>query len=182
MEKVSFKIRGMTCVSCSRGIEQSFVNRKGVEEVSVNFASGNATVRFDRNKIALNDIYKTIEKKGYVPVKENLPKASFKISGMHSDHCAGVIKNILAKSKGVLSSEVNFVNAYAKVSYDDSIIKAEEIKKVIDDAGYEAWLLSREERDLGQEEKMEEKELVLLRKKINHCCCFCRSYCLFSYD
>ncbi len=166
MEKANFKIQGMTCASCSRGIEKSFADHLGVEKISVNFASGDASIDFDKNKISLNDIFKKIENKGYTPVDESMQKVVFKIMGMHSDHCVMVIKNALMKLKGVFSSELNFANAYAKVNYHSYLVTAEEIRKTIEDAGYKAWLLSSKEDSFQKEKEMKKRELTVLKRKL----------------
>lgn len=65
MSKDILKINGMTCAACAARIEKVVGKMDGVEEISVNLATEKATVSFDADKTALNEIKDRIEKAGY---------------------------------------------------------------------------------------------------------------------
>jgi len=67
-----------------------------------------------------------------------MTKKKFKIEGMGSEHCAGVVKNAVEKLNGVTKIETNFNNGSAIVEYQSEAVKISDIKKAIDDAGYNA--------------------------------------------
>lgn len=63
--KKTFKIEGMHCASCAQNIENSLKRLNGVIEVNVNFASSQATIKYDKTKANQKEIKKVIEGLGY---------------------------------------------------------------------------------------------------------------------
>jgi len=57
---------------------------------------------------------------------------------MHCESCAKTIEKALLKEKGLISANVNFPIEKAIIEYDPEKIRAEEIKRIIKKAGYEA--------------------------------------------
>ncbi len=70
IEKVSFKIFGMTCALCSAMIESSLENMDGMTKVKVNYATEKAILEFENTKIDYSDIQKAIHHLGF-SVAEN---------------------------------------------------------------------------------------------------------------
>lgn len=50
--------------------------------------------------------------------------------------CAAKIQGILRKSKGVKEAEVLFNSSKAKVTFDETVVESEEVKKIIEAVGY----------------------------------------------
>lgn len=67
-EKTTIKIKGMTCSACSRAVERSLGKMDGVSEVSVNLATEKAAIKYDPEKVSLEEIKDRIKKAGYEPV------------------------------------------------------------------------------------------------------------------
>ena len=166
MEKINFKILGMTCASCVKGIEGTLKNQDGVISASVNISNESALVEFDEEKISKGKIFKLIVDMGYNSIDENLREVEFKVIGMGSDHCAIVIKKSLESLEGVSNVESNYSNSYAKASYDASKLKASDLKKAIDGAGYEAIIIDKDDDVYSIEKKAKEKEVKVLKIKL----------------
>ena len=64
-KEVTIPIGGMTCAACSARIEKVVGRIDGVESVSVNLATEEATVLYDAQKVKLSAIKQSIEKAGY---------------------------------------------------------------------------------------------------------------------
>ncbi len=62
------------------------------------------------------------------------------VMGMHCQSCANGIERALRKTEGVSEAHVNFAAGQATVTYDGSSVSPEELKKAVEDAGYEAEL------------------------------------------
>ncbi|WP_104706146.1 heavy metal translocating P-type ATPase [Helicobacter bizzozeronii] len=75
MKRAHFYIEGMTCSSCSSGIERSLGRKKFIQEIGVDLISKKASVLYDESQASLEDIFKQIEKLGYTP-KSKLEKSS----------------------------------------------------------------------------------------------------------
>jgi Cu+-exporting ATPase len=65
VETVTLPIRGMTCASCVKRIEDALRKKEGVLEASVNLATEKAAVRLNPAETSVADIKKAIEDAGY---------------------------------------------------------------------------------------------------------------------
>ena len=63
-ERVTLALEGMTCASCASRIERKLNKLEGVE-ATVNYATEQATVRFDPARVALEDLIGSVEAIGY---------------------------------------------------------------------------------------------------------------------
>ncbi|MEG0843042.1 MAG: heavy metal translocating P-type ATPase [Romboutsia sp.] len=63
--KKNYKVTGMTCASCSKAVERVVGKLDGVQSISVNLATEEATINYDSSKVKLTEIRNTIEKTGY---------------------------------------------------------------------------------------------------------------------
>jgi len=64
-----FRIAGMTCAACAKGLEASFRNLAGVVKADVDYKAGQAVVTFDAAKQSADSLSKFVTKCGY-QVKE----------------------------------------------------------------------------------------------------------------
>ncbi len=63
------QVEGMTCTNCAMSVRKR-LEKQGMEQVDVNFASGE--VRFENNtNIPITNIAESIEELGYVVIKPN---------------------------------------------------------------------------------------------------------------
>ncbi len=166
MKKISFKILGMTCASCVKSIEKTLNNQNAIKNISINFVAESANIEFDESKISQKEIFKLISKMGYNPISKDLKEIEFKVIGMHSDHCAGVVKRALESLYSVTDVETNFANSYAKAKFDSSKLNSSDLKKAIDDAGYEAIIIEKDDDAYSLEKKAKAKELKALKTKL----------------
>jgi Cu+-exporting ATPase len=72
IEKLTFKIEGMTCASCAATIEHSLKKHKGVNSVNVNLATEKAYLDIDSNQTNKEKVKKVINKLGYKAIDEYL--------------------------------------------------------------------------------------------------------------
>ncbi|MCE1245909.1 MAG: heavy metal translocating P-type ATPase [Firmicutes bacterium] len=78
---------------------------------------------------------------------------SFPVSGMSCASCVRRVEQAIMKTPGVESAAVNLATESATVVYDCSLSGSDEIKKSIEDAGYEVILPSQVQDDLKADEK-----------------------------
>jgi copper chaperone CopZ len=62
---VLIRIDGMHCHKCERAIQGALVAKEGVHEVEVDFATGQASVLFDRQRISVKELMEAVEEVGY---------------------------------------------------------------------------------------------------------------------
>jgi len=65
MENATLKLRGMSCASCARSIEDAINSVPGVNECNVNFGAEQATVDYDPRKTDLQAIQEAVDAAGY---------------------------------------------------------------------------------------------------------------------
>lgn len=89
-------------------------------------------------------------------------KKIFKISGMHCASCALNNEKALAKTKGMISANVNYATKKAMVEYDENILTEKDVKDVIKKNGYdveeENMKMMNEGHDHGAHEHKHEGE------------------------
>ena len=59
------RIEGMHCHKCERAIQQALTQYPGVHEVEVDFASGQASVLYDRSAVTVKQMMDAINAAGY---------------------------------------------------------------------------------------------------------------------
>jgi P-type Cu2+ transporter len=85
MKTSVIEVRDMLSVLSVQGVEERIGDVPGVESVTVNFAAGSATVRYDETRLDIADIKSDVRQRGYD--EEAAPAASGKsVSRGHHDH------------------------------------------------------------------------------------------------
>ena len=69
LKRIKLEIEGMTCSNCAAGVKKHLLS-KGLEDVNVNFSSGEVSCNID-NLQNQNDVENIIQKLGYLIVKPN---------------------------------------------------------------------------------------------------------------
>ncbi|KPK96160.1 hypothetical protein AMJ80_01520 [bacterium SM23_31] len=165
MKSKEIIIKGMHCASCVARVEKSLKNVKGVRDAVVNLATNKATVQFDKTVPSLAELEKAVKDAGYTPVTSETPDTGhviFKVVGMQSAHCEGIVTRTVKDLKGVKRVTASFGNSTAVVDYDPAVISKSGIKKAIDGAGYKAVEHGSPE---DSEEAERRREITTLRNK-----------------
>ena len=144
----------MSCATCSGTIEEAVGKLDGVREVDANFATDEAMVEYDSDRVSLAEIYAAIEEAGYDPERAT---RTVEIGGMSCATCAEANKEEIEGVSGVLSANVNFASDEARVEYAPGATDLQQVYDAIEDAGYEPV---REEDDGdSKEESVAEREV-----------------------
>ncbi|ACJ16323.1 heavy-metal transporting P-type ATPase [Thermococcus onnurineus NA1] len=162
--KLTLKVNGMTCAMCVKTIETALKELDGVKDARANLNSENVYVDFDESRVSLNQIIKTIEELGYQVVREKRD-AIIKIGGMTCAMCVKTIEVALKELPGVLDAQVNLATEKAKVSYDPSLVSIEDIKRAIEEVGYQFLGVEGEESH-DVEKEIREKHMMEMKKKL----------------
>lgn len=62
---VVLRIEGMHCHKCEQTIQKALASLSGVHEVEVDFASGQASVLFDRAAVTVSALMESVTEAGY---------------------------------------------------------------------------------------------------------------------
>ena len=68
-KEIIIKITGMSCVMCSGAVTKALQNQQGVLECMVNFATGDASVKYDDELVSVNQLESIIIQTGFGVVK-----------------------------------------------------------------------------------------------------------------
>lgn len=161
-----FTVTGMTCASCAQTIEKAIAKIPGVTNAVVNFASNKATIEYDHTKVDDKVLITAVQATGYKLIDQSLMAGEFKVIGMGSDHCAGVVQKALATLPGVSDIKTSYANGSATFMYDPNLVKLSELKKAIDDAGYEAVVIESGDNAYEKEKTAKEHEVTVLKTKM----------------
>ncbi|MBN1763445.1 MAG: copper-translocating P-type ATPase [Methanomicrobia archaeon] len=143
-KKAEFKIAGMTCATCATTIEKSLLGQEGVADAQVNLGTETATVDYDATKVNLVDLENAVVGAGYEVIHE---KATLKIGSMTCAMCVKTIENALGSLDGVVSVTANIGAEKAYVTYNQRIVTIADMKKAVEDMGYQYLGVAGEEAE-----------------------------------
>lgn len=162
-KSAELKIAGMVCAACSSAIEKALGNLEGVYHAQVNLATEYATVEYDPEKVGLVDLERTVKDAGYDVIDEHVV---LKVGGMVCAMCVGALEAALKKLDGVIDARVNLAAEKAYVTYNPRMTGLPEMKKTIEDAGYQYLGVAGEEVYRDLEKEAVEKDLKEKKRRI----------------
>jgi Cu+-exporting ATPase len=128
----------------------------------VNLATETATVEYNPDKVKLSDLNKAVTDLGYAVINEKLV---IKIGGMTCAMCVKTNEEAIRKLDGVISAQVNLGAEKAYVTYNPKIVTVADMKKAIEDVGYQFLGVEGEETE-ELEKKVKAKSLKEKRNRI----------------
>ena len=154
-KKAELKISGMTCAMCATTIEKSLLSQDGVADAQVNLGNETATVEYDAAKLKLIDLEKAVTDAGYEVIND---KVVLKIGGMTCAMCVKTIEDAIKRLDGISSVTVNLGAEKAYVTYNPKMTTVADMKRAIEDAGYQYLGVAGEETE-DLEEVARERDL-----------------------
>ncbi|WP_292424645.1 heavy metal translocating P-type ATPase [Methanoregula sp.] len=133
-KKADLKITGMHCATCAVTVEEALANVKNVTKAQVNFGTETARVEFDPSKVSITDLEKAVRDAGYEVTNRDVV---LKVGGMMCATCVQTIEAGLRALPGVVAANVNLGNEQAYVTYNPSLASVEDMKRAIEDDGYQ---------------------------------------------
>jgi len=157
------RVGGMVCAACTAAIEKALRNLDGVLQARVNLATEIASVEYDPQRLSLFDLERVIRETGYEVIDE---KIVLRIGGMVCAMCVGALEIALKKLDGVVDVHVNLAAEKAYVTFNPRMVGLADMKKAIEDTGYQFLGTAGEEGGTDQEKKMLEKDLAEKKRRI----------------
>ncbi len=161
-KRAELKISGMNCPTCVLTLEKSLSAVEGVDTVQVNLATETARVTYNPDRAGLSDLENAVKGSGYGVVNE---RVEIKVGGMVCASCVETIEAALRALDGVLQAWVNLGTERAYVTYNARLVTIEDMRKAIEDAGYQYLGLVGEE-NLDQERAERERDLAEKKLRI----------------
>ncbi len=161
--RTDIPVTGMTCASCVSHVQKALAETPGVSDASVNFAAEKATVTYDPERVALQDLVKAIVDQGY---GVSVSRVTIPVKGMTCAACVAAVERALKEVGGVLSATVNFATEKATVDYVPAQAGMREFKAAIEGAGYEVVEAVQGEDVVEREQQERETAYRELRTKV----------------
>ncbi|MXR42019.1 heavy metal translocating P-type ATPase [Halobaculum sp. WSA2] len=132
-QRVTIDIGGMTCANCAATIEDAVAGLDGAG-ATANYATDEAAVEYDPDRVSLADVFDAVESAGYDPIAETVTVG---ITGMTCANCSATIEEAVGDLPGVVSVDANYATDEATVTYAPSVTTREDIHDAVEAAGYE---------------------------------------------
>lgn len=160
----SLAIEGMTCGACTSAVESGLNDVTGVNSVDVSLLSERAVVEHDADIITPEQIAEIIEDRGFgaqvldtsllgakepsqavdSEEKSALLVTTIAIGGMTCGACTSSVQGALRNADGVLQSNISLLAERAVVVHDSTVLPPSKITELIEDAGFDASVVSSE--------------------------------------
>ena len=132
-KEITLPVTGMTCAMCVKNVERSLKRADGVNAVSVNLATEQASVQYDAGAMKTTDLVERLEQSGYGVAAASI---DLPITGMTCAMCQKNVARALNRADGVLGATVNLASEKASVSYLPGVAGRRDLVAAIERAGY----------------------------------------------
>lgn len=162
----NLSIEGMTCGACTSAVEGGLEGEAGVKSISVSLLSERAAVEHDTSVITPEQIAEIIEDRGFGATvlntttqggnkksskrksrasnKPNLATTTVSIEGMTCGACTSAVEGAFKDTPGLAQFRISLLAERAVLVHDPTLLTSESIVEAIEDAGFDARLVSSE--------------------------------------
>ncbi len=130
---VRLDVTGMSCANCSTTVQDALGGVDGVERADANFATDEASVEYDPDRVSLGAVVGAIDDAGYGVVTE---RTTVGIADMSCANCAETNETALGDVAGVVDVDVNYATDEATVEFLPGAVDREDLYDAVAAAGY----------------------------------------------
>lgn len=160
-KRAELRLSGMHCATCAVTVEEALRRIPEVFSVTVNLGKDSAQVQYDPEKTSLDELERVVRDAGYEVVNEEIV---IRVGGMMCATCVETIEAAIRSLPGTRSVSVNLATEKAYVTFNPSLSTPDDMKKVIEEAGYQ--FLGRADETSGEaaERAMKKEQQEKLRR------------------
>ncbi len=152
-------IKGMSCASCVIHVSKALESVSGVESVTTNLLTGNATIRlYGDREVSIELLAKALNNVGYGVADKRM---TLNVGGMTCASCVAHVSKALEAVPGVEAASINLATERATVEFVQGSVAIADLRHAVEDAGYSFEGLASEE--VGDTTSPQEQ--ALLRRK-----------------
>jgi len=155
------QIGGMTCSSCTLGVEHSLLGHPGVIAVSVSLLQAEAKVEYYSNETSEEELVAAVVEGGFeakIVTDSRSDLVTLQIGGMTCNSCCLTIEHALLGMPGVSQASVALLTANAEVHYVTTVTGPRSIIKKICDLGYTAKIVTQDNQRNGMDQRVKEMQ------------------------
>nr|MBF0222589.1 copper-translocating P-type ATPase [Desulfobulbaceae bacterium] len=157
----------MHCAACSTRIEKVVGATVGVIEATVNLAAESVFLKFEPDRITVDQIGKQIADLGFeLILPAETASLDLQIGGMSCASCSSRIEKVVGGMLGVETAEVNLAAESAMVHYDPKITSSRKIREAIGSLGFTAQPVSGQQNVLAERQKEAQLRLKQMEKRL----------------
>lgn len=158
----TISIQGMTCGACTSSVEAGFKDVAGVKSMSVSLLAERAIVQHDAKIISADALAEIIEDRGFEAkvldsklqeaAKQTLGEANendsstwtttVSIEGMTCGACTSSVEGAFKNVPGLVKFNISLLAERAVITHNPVALPAEKIVELIEDAGFDAKVVS----------------------------------------
>jgi len=133
--RINLPIRGMSCAACARRVEQGLSATGGVQQASVNFATGLATIQFDPAAVGVRQLMERVQDVGYDTVAA--VRAEFVVSDSARPAGSALpLEELLGTVSGVVEASFNLGTMRVWIDYLPGVVEERELRRAVESFGY----------------------------------------------
>jgi Cu+-exporting ATPase len=156
---MTLPVTGMTCANCVSTVERNLKKLDGVQGANVNLASERASVEYDPARVDQQAIVSRIRRAGYDVA---LGEADLLLKRLGDDNDARRLEEVLRGTEGVMEVSVNLLTERAKVNYIPTVTSQSDLRKAIQQEGFETIEVTGSLED--SEQQAREAEIAYQRR------------------
>lgn len=131
-QEITLGVRGMTCASCVRRVENVLKKQPGVADAAVNLATEKVSIT-PGTSVELTDIINAVSDAGYTPVTA---ETELQVTDMSCASCIRRIESTLTAIPGVLSASANLATGKVNVRFLPEMTNEALLRKSVVGIGY----------------------------------------------
>jgi P-type Cu+ transporter len=162
LKKIDLRIGGMTCATCVVHNEQALRELPGVGNVTLNLATGKASVEYDPGLVSLADMRKAVSDIGYEVILDSI---QLSITDMSCAACVANIEKAVGELPGIGKIVVSLNTESAYVEYAQDITSVSDIIKTIESIGY--GVIKKESGQEAYDREQEARRHDMRRQRTN---------------
>ena len=158
--RITLPVEGMSCASCVGRVERALAALPGVADVSVNLATGRASLELPEGTPPPRAV-EAIREAGY-DVPETVTAVA--VEGMNCASCVGRVERALLAMPGATSASVNLATGRAELRHAVGAVTLGDVETAVRQAGYEPRRLDAPQA--ASPEERQEREAAALRRDL----------------
>ncbi len=135
--ETTFKIEGMTCKACVKKIKSALIETQRVKKVKVSLKNKQATVKYDKEKVAVKELIKSVEKAGF-KAELAVTNIIMDIEGMTCGECKSKVQSALNEISGVKKAKVSLETNKAIVEYEKGKVSVNQLVEAVNKTDFQA--------------------------------------------
>jgi Cu+-exporting ATPase len=171
MTVTTLSVQGMTCGACTSAIEGGLKDVAGVKTMSVSLLSERAVVEHDQSIISAEQVAEVIEDRGFdatilhsklqgppgtsvigcgtsTASTQQAFTTTVAIEGMTCGACTSAVESAFKDLEGLVSFNISLLAERAVIVHEPSNLSIEKIVEAIEDAGFDAKIISSQSEAL----------------------------------